>query len=88
MNVDRPSDEVVAAVATSNLISIRKTHDMVDSLKKFRTFFSTAGLDKKLSRRQQSILIANRAFLLVHTGKVSGFLCVRLVLLSTILIVG
>mmetsp|Transcript_22936 Transcript_22936/g.39296 ORF Transcript_22936/g.39296 Transcript_22936/m.39296 type:complete len:654 (+) Transcript_22936:53-2014(+) len=65
---NKPSDAAVAAVASNNIVSLKKERNLFDSLKKSKTAASEA-LDTKLSSKQKLVIACNRALLLLYMNK-------------------
>ncbi|XP_041010054.1 signal recognition particle subunit SRP72-like [Juglans microcarpa x Juglans regia] len=71
------SDESSLAVAVNNLIALKGSKDVSDSLKKvdrlkekdLQNFRLARGLDLKLSPKQREAIYANRVLLLLHANK-------------------
>eukprot|EP01099_Mayorella_cantabrigiensis_P000322 TRINITY_DN1152_c0_g1_i3.p1 TRINITY_DN1152_c0_g1~~TRINITY_DN1152_c0_g1_i3.p1 ORF type:complete len:597 (+),score=152.82 TRINITY_DN1152_c0_g1_i3:67-1857(+) len=64
----KPSDASVVAVATNNLVGLRKQHDLFDSLKRIKAVIST-NQDAKLSLSQRLTLHSNHCLVLYHINK-------------------
>lgn len=74
------ADASSLAVATNNLIALKSTKDVSDSLRKFdkliektgvpKHFQLANGLDFKLSARQKEALYSNRVLLLLQANKI------------------
>ncbi|TYZ59552.1 hypothetical protein PybrP1_009585 [[Pythium] brassicae (nom. inval.)] len=62
------SDQAVGAVASNNIVSIRKDRDLFDSLKRLKSI-SDELLNDKLSPAQQEAVLANRALVLCLMNK-------------------
>lgn len=76
------SDESSLAVAVNNLIALKGSKDVSDSMRKFdrlkerdlQNFHLARGLDLKLSPKQREAIYANRVLLLLHANKLDQVL--------------
>lgn len=64
----RLTDQTIGAVASNNIVSIRKDRDLFDSLKRLKNI-SDELLSDKLSLTQQEAILANRALVLCLMNK-------------------
>ena len=67
-NFDRPSDTTVSAVASNNIVSIRKDKDLFDSLKRLRNISDDTV--EKLTAQQREAIFSNHTLLLCLMNKV------------------
>jgi len=65
----KPSDNMVVAVVSNNIVVIKREHDLFDSFKKLRQATSQT-MEQKLNSRQKKIIGFNRCLVLMHMNKV------------------
>ncbi|TPX30762.1 hypothetical protein SmJEL517_g05735 [Synchytrium microbalum] len=63
-------DTAVTAVASNNMMALKKDHELFDSAKRYRAA-ATAGLDTKLTRQQKKVIAVNGAVLSMYMQKPS-----------------
>ncbi|KJE91070.1 hypothetical protein CAOG_009520 [Capsaspora owczarzaki ATCC 30864] len=64
----RPSDVVVAAIASNNIVAINKDRETFDSKKRIQATLAE-GLDKKLNSHQRRVMAVNRCLLALHMNQ-------------------
>ena len=64
----RPSDESITAVASNNVVVIKRDHDLFDSFKKLKQATSQT-LEQKLTPLQKKVIGFNRCLVLLHMNK-------------------